>query len=340
MHIFIDESGIFKRSSTREWAVSCVGALTIPDEALRNVLNDFHMLKKGWGTEHVEIKGSDLNEKEIADTISLLSRHDVLFEVVGIDMQPHQDDWITNRKMLQARALTENLTDKHKQSLVEEVKAISRSLQGLTNQLYIQSEATFELIHRVIQKSTLYYSQCKPNELGSFNWTVDAKDKKITDFENLWGTIILPALQFKGFQEQFIILEGADYSSFERFCGAAPEPPENIKDFVTARRPFKYADIRKIFKEHFKFDQSHSNLGLQMVDILTNAIRRALDGRLSYNGWCDIGGVMAQPIRGEQHVIQMIELSEANMKMPIVIKPPYFQVIAHVDKRAKPLLLD
>lgn len=195
MHIFIDESGIFKRSSTRAWAVSCVGALTIPDEALHNVLNDFHMLKKGWGTEHVEIKGSDLNEKEIADTISLLSRYDVLFEVIGID-------------------------------------------------------------------------------------------------------------------------------------------------FVTARRPFKYADIRKIFKEHFKFDQSHSNLGLQMVDILTNAIRRALDGRLSYNGWCDIGGVMAQPIRGEQHVIQMIELSEANMKTPIVIKPPYSQVIAHVDKLAKPLLLD
>jgi hypothetical protein len=44
---------------------------------------------------------------------------------------------------------------------------------------------TFDLMHRVIGHTTLFFSQRKPETLGEFSWVIDGKNpQKVTNWEN------------------------------------------------------------------------------------------------------------------------------------------------------------
>lgn len=60
------------------------------------------------------------------------------------------------------------------------------------------------------------HSQRKPNCLGLFNWSIDAKGKVITEYESLWKDIVMPYVQTKSLSDPFQFTEG-DYSFMERF---------------------------------------------------------------------------------------------------------------------------
>lgn len=338
MHIFVDEAGPFVLPRIGKWSVSCIGALVIRDIDVDSAFAGFEQIKNGWGLDGAEIKGSKLDEQQVAQLIDLLSGYDMIFEVTAIDMAAQTPYGITKHRLKQADKFVEKLTDKYHENVRKALHNLRKQLRELSNQLYIQTVCSVDLLYRTLQKATLYYVQRYPEELAEFHWVIDAKDKNITPYEEMWQKIILPALQSESFSNPFIQLIGADYDNFLKYCKQSPEPPNYLKDVVGDKKPFKYIEINEIYQKHLAFEQSKKNLGLQIVDILTTNIRRAMNGNLQYNGWLKFGRLMVQSNRNSQ-VIQIIDLSGRRMPTYLGKKPPYCLVIPHVGRTCKRMLM-
>jgi hypothetical protein len=138
MHIFIDESGPFVVPKTEKWSVCCIAALVIPDSHYVEIVKNFDALKSVWNAEGKEVKGKELNEREISSVIQMLGRYDVLFEATTIDMGLQRDDAIGRHKETQAQNITKHLTLAHQPSLVKYLEALQAKLRQLSNPLYVQ----------------------------------------------------------------------------------------------------------------------------------------------------------------------------------------------------------
>lgn len=291
MHIFIDESGNFVIPDVACSKVSSVTSLTIPDSVLEPVCKSFLTLRRQWGFED-EVKGSQLKEKQISDVITLLRNYDVLVEIVCLDMGHHTNTGIDQYKQKQADALIENLTDQHHKNLVTQVNEYRKRMLGLSNQLFVQAMVTLQLIMRILNHSTVYYSQRKPEELGNFCWLIDAKNKNVdkTDFEELWSTLLKPFLQDN---YSMNVLEEGDYSYFARYEIAKEDMTEHQKKLMSARSKGG-VDIKKLISEQLFFKDSETEVGLQLVDIVSNAFNRAMNGNLKIKGWRHLGSLMVK----------------------------------------------
>ena len=337
MQTFIDESKNFLIPSEKKCAVSCVSALVIPDEDYQAVSNAFEALKAEWGVSQPEIKGRDLNEGSISSVIRLLNHYDVIFETIAIDMGLQTEDGILAHKNAQADKMMENITAEHSPNLVESIKEAQKQYRQMPNQLYAQNALMVQLVASILQRASLYYVQRKPRELGRFRWVVDAKDTQVTRYENFWQEITLPVLQSIFLKEPVGLLKGADYSSFMSFCGEKAKTPEHFLKGVAEDNPFFFMKLNKIMDDLCFKDSKREN-GLQLVDILCNAIHRAMNGNLEPHGW-EFIGCLTLSAQLDQHVIQ---LSNLCLNAPSVVKGgtrPYTKVIQVVDRLAKPMIL-
>ena len=331
MQIFVDEAGPFVTPPSKA-PVSCVGALVLRDATADEVLRRFHTLRQSWGMKS-EIKGSKLDEAQVAALIEVLRAYDVIFEATIIDMSMHAPADVTAHRLDQADRMIANV-EGHTASLVAELHELRMRLRQLSDPLYAQAVCTFELLYRVVQNATLYFCQRHPEELGAFHWTIDAKQDSLTTYEDLWKTIVLPLLQTKSFSEPFITLEGCDYSFLEQHFGSSPEPPNYLAQ-ASSRRPFQYIVMNEIFERDFKFSRSHLNLGLQVVDILTTSLRRALNGHLRVEGWGEIGRLMIFRAPEYGQTIQMIGLGGQSR----TVSPPYLRAFEIVQQAARSMIL-
>lgn len=337
MQIFIDESKNFLIPSEVKCAVSCVSCLVIPDEDYKAVSRAFDALKADWGVSHTEVKGRDLDEGRVASVVRMLNRYDVIFETIAIDMGLQTEDGILNHKNAQADKLMENITPAHLPSLVESIKEAQKKFRDMPNQLYVQTTLMVRLVANILQRASLYYAQRKPRELGRFRWVVDAKDKTVTPYEDFWKKITLPALQTISLREPVGLLKGADYSSFMPFYGEMARAPQHLREAAGNDGPFVYMDLNKIMKD-LSFENSERETGLQLVDILCNAIQRAMNDKLQPPGW-EFIGCLTVSAQLERHVIHLTNLS---LESPSVIKGgtvPYTKVVLLVDRLAKPMIL-
>lgn len=336
MQIFIDESKNFLIPSEVKCAVSCVSALVIPDEDYQAVSKAFDALKAEWGISQDEVKGRDLNEVRIASVIRMLNQYDVIFETVAIDMGLQTEAGVSTHKNTQADKLVENITTAHLTSLIESLNEAQKQYRQMPNQLYVQNALMVRLLANVLQKASLYYVQRKPSELGRFRWVIDGKDRTVTPSEKFWQKITRPALEAKSLREPLELLKGADYSFFMPFYGKKERTPEHLRKAAGDDGPFVYADITKIMAE-LSFENSENENGLQLVDILCNAIQRAMNGNLQPHGWEMIACLTVSAQR-ESHVIRLTNLCSDS---PSVIRggaAPYTRVIRLIDSLAKPMI--
>jgi hypothetical protein len=145
--------------------------------------------------------------------------------------------------------------------------------------------------------------------------------------------------QARSFSKPLIQLEGADYSHFEKFCETTETAPKHIREHVKTPSPFEYVKGREIYGENVCFENSHRSLGIQLVDILTTSIRRAMNGKLGIDGWGEIGRLMVGPLRRKQ-VIHLVDLSGEGMTAYLGEKnPPFYQVLHVVDQTCKPMVI-
>jgi hypothetical protein len=329
MHIFIDESGTFVLPSA-EHNISLVGALVIPDRRLPYIEKRYSKIRARLPKEKGEVKGRLLGESDIDAVVSMLAEQQVLFEACVIDLGIHTSEDLATHKAGQEIGITKNITDEFSPELKEAVFALRRRLEKLPYQLYVQSVITFELIATVLNYSTMYFSQRIPRELEKFHWVIDGKERdQVTDWEDWWSQVVKPGLQAKSLRDPMPMFVEGDYRYFSRFDGKIPD---YLRPHLNNPTEESGTDIGKILSESFRFS-SDPELGLELVDILSNATRRALIGNLDKPGWKKIPKLM---IHRGQHYVRMLALMK---REPTVAGYPYMSVLRDFSKGGRNMLL-
>lgn len=287
MQIFIDESGTFA-TRTDGSSIGVVGALVVTESQLPILNRRYAQLRPLLPKDSGEVKGRDLGESDVARVIDVARRSGLIYEVTAIDLTPDSAPAIEAHRTGQCDGLITTLTEKHRPELVAAVHALKRRLEQMPLQLYAQCVATFELLWTTLAHATSYYCQREPQSLGIFRWVVDAKAPEgITDWEDWWSRIVVPMMQSRSLQQPFPLLEGGDYSHF-------PAQERPAPDFLVEQLPhLKGKTVVALNAVLGEIEFSAGALpGLEMVDVLTNAVRRALMGRLDTRGWSGLSKIM------------------------------------------------
>jgi len=325
MHIYIDESGTF----TGQNNISAVGALIIPDRSVSGFSKLYSRLRSHLPKRNGEVKGSGLDEKQIKDLVAMLKALGCVFEFVGFDSAFTSEVDVIDHQKAQAQKMTENLTNKHHSTLVKEVWRLREQLERTSPQLYVQAVAMAELVYNAIFNADIYFAYRFPQELGEYHWIVDAKDRnKTTDWEKWWAATIMPLLESKSARSPFVRVEGGDYRWQDRFKA---EPDDYKKVVLGVTEDFEVFDLRPVMEEDFRFSWE-PEFGLEAVDILTNATRRALRGNLQREGWLPIRELM---MHRKDHYIRLITLSKGDELPP---KVSYSNVLADFSTGGREML--
>lgn len=295
MRIYVDEAGPFLVPSTGSDSFSLVLALTIPSAAEPELFYDFLRLRDSWPVKGVEIKGSTLDESQAAQVIEVCLRHDVLVEFLAVNMATHDDVLVEGFKLGQAGELMAHLTPQHSPAVVQYHEQMSGKIRKMPNQLFLQAFITLHLLLDLLPEALLYYVQRLPEELGDISWTIDRKDRTLTQMEEMWSTLILPISESHYAKERFGTLEGADYSHFhKRYTSTLSNTdPETARHMEWAQQTYGLRTLaendvvvnaNRLFKEQRDFKDSRDSLGLQLADNLATTLRRALNGNLQKPG--------------------------------------------------------
>ena len=290
----------------------------------------FRNLKRGLGFGGNEVKGSSLSEYQAAQVTSLLRDYDVILEAVVVDAGEHADQQVTEFKLKQADRLMTHVTRDHQPTLIQDVLAMQELMRTLPNQLFLQAFCMWQLIPRLLETATMYYSQRRSAELGSFVWRVDAKDESVTAMEHIWTTLIGPLITTKSPDAPMGMIPGADYSYFERFD---TEPLDGSK-----RMPGRqYTDMKKVLRDDFEFVTSRRDLGIQMADILASVLTRALNGTLQKPGWKGMGPLLIHRSEQTIHLIAL-DWDAQEPESHAVTNTRWIEVIRELDSVSRSML--
>ncbi len=303
MHVFIDESGTF--SGYHDRSVSVVGALAIPDGKLAIIQKKYARIRPRLPKKNGEVKGSLLNEQQIDEVVTLLARNSVLFEITAIDLGFHAEAEIAARKKEHADEMVARAA-RFREPDRQLVEKTARDITATPLNLYLQAIITFYALQSIIHHVPLYFAQREPHELATFTWVVDGKEPaKKTNWEVWWSWYARGALASMSKRRPAPVLEGANYSFYERFRRS--EDDESGVDLGLL-----LADLRF---------SSAPEPGLELVDIVVNATRRALMGNLEEAGWRGIPRLM---VHRKEPYIQFIILGDG---ADTIRHPAYGQVV-------------
>jgi hypothetical protein len=209
-----------------------------------------------------------------------------------IDTGEHTADDVERHRQDGIQAIAANLTNGHTEELRANVANLQRRMGAFSPQLYCQMMVTLDLLHRVLEETILYHCQRNPKELAEFHWVVDAKAKGlITDWEDWWANTLIIWLQAMSLKRPANMLRSGDYRHFRRFMfDSVPEYLQGVAPKVAPGESPGF-DLQLIFRESFRFS-SDPEPGLELVDIVTNALRRGLIGNLGEAGWLPLRSLM------------------------------------------------
>jgi hypothetical protein len=342
MRIYIDEAGSFVPPRSPRTAFSLVLALLIPAEIEKELFYEFLRLRDAWPIQAVEIKGSGLDESQAAQLIDLVSGYDVLVQFIALDANTHPEMLVTAFKDRQADAITQGITREHQPNLVLDLYQLGEAVRMMPNQLFLQAFAMWLLIIKTLREGTLYYVQRQPQELGDISWTIDRKDKTITQMEAIWSTLILPMSEKVFAREPFKAIAGEDYSSFRTRYGFTEATADTemlrhmhwLRSFYgTPDGPIQGIDSKRLLTEQRTFQDSRDSLGLQLCDMLAATLRRAFNGQLQPEGWKDFGKLLIRQHNPSDGFIQLDPGGE--VYMPTHTK----KVWQTLDRKAKDMLV-
>jgi len=182
MQIFIDETGQFTPSSG--WSAVC--SIALPDKEVGRTRRELSFLTRDWPrANNGELKGGILEKKHLEALVNVLFKNDCIMQAYAIDMAAEDSEKLRAPQRGQCEGMTANLTPEHKESLIESVWDLRKTLERMPTQLYVQSVLMTLLMDEIVEKISMYFCQRRPRELSSFAWTIDAKDPtKITTQEN------------------------------------------------------------------------------------------------------------------------------------------------------------
>jgi hypothetical protein len=278
------------------------------------------------------VKGRLLDEVQVRSVLEILLRCECLFEASAIELGTHSEEGLTKHKMGQAEAMTANLTEEHHPEFRADLFRYRQQLENSSLPQYVQTVVTMELLYTIIMHAPTYFCQRHPKELGEFHWVIDAKGTGsiATPWEKWWSTMMLPMLQSKSLRKPAPHLEGGDYTYFQRFDSEMPDYLKRVSPTYSEEKSSS-TDLTLLMTENFRFS-SDSEFGLEAVDIVSNATRRALGGRLGKEGWELIPQLMIH--RREQY-LQLIALEDDPEPSR---RFPYGPVVREFSRSGRPML--
>lgn len=318
MRIYLDESGTFAPSSTT--SVSVVGALIVPEHKADTLFQKYAKLRCNLPKDKGEVKGRLLNEEQVVSVTNLLHKNTCIFEAVAIDLALESSEGLATHQMGQAEGLTNHLTPQHQPGLIADMWNLRGRLEDMPLQLYVQSVVTMQLLGNIIRKVPAFWSLRQLKEILTYHWVIDGKAVgQVTDAEDWWSTTMLGLMQTRSYREPMIAPDWVDYTAFD--AKFRRDMPEWLLEHMPGSE--QVVDLRLLMKESFRFS-SDPEPGLELVDIVTNATRRALMGRLDSSGWMSLPRLMIHNARAQY--IQLITLSAQPIGRP---QRPYAGVLAN-----------
>jgi hypothetical protein len=298
IHVYIDESGSFVPEGPAP-RVSGVVALFCSGSALDDLLAEFAQLAKTFPSVKGEVKGSKLDEAQVAAVISLLKRYDVLVQAHLIDAASHQHNDLRIFRAGQADTLDKYARTHRDPEVRKQAAQLRDRVESMSNQLFIQAWLTMVVVVDVVRTACLYYGLYNPRALSGFRWTVDAKEaSQLTVSEEFWRQFVIPFSKSRSKTDPFLILEDGDYSALSRFMVPGAVPGRGTLNF------------HELLIEQLQFKDSSAEPGLQLVDVVASAITRAFNKTLKEEGWKELPDLLA----GTQP--QVIRLGQMNKNRP------------------------
>lgn len=293
MHIYLDESGTFAGLGQQTPAISVQGVLVLPSTRRDKLFAKYARLRQSLPQRKGEVKGFLLSDVQLIKIVDLLARNEGLFFPSFIDMAGHTLAEIEFHREHGVEALSRNLRNGHTPELRAGVADLQRRMAGFAPQLYAQSMVTIDLLHHAMDQMLLYHCQRNPKELASFHWVIDAKGSVgISDWEDWWSNTLVVWLQAISLTKPAVFLKSGDYSYFQRFlfhgvpAYLEPHAPPNLD-----KERGVGVDLQLMFRESLRFS-SDPEPGLELVDIITNALRRALNGKLPESTWMHLSRLL------------------------------------------------
>ena len=120
------ESGTFTGMSASNPAVSTVGALIIATHRLPQLFRKYARLRANLPKPKGEVKGSLLNESQVASVIEILRKNGAIFCASMIDLAEHTTKDIAQHRARQSASLTANLTNGHTQELRDGIAGLQK----------------------------------------------------------------------------------------------------------------------------------------------------------------------------------------------------------------------
>lgn len=233
-----------------------------------------------------EVKGSKNGPEQIARVIKLLLQHQVLFEATVIDVGASTANAVTDKRNAYASHLDREIVaagDPQQKAFFTQLRD---GVLTFKDQSFLQAIATMDLLDRVLELHTAYYSQRKPTELGHFSWRHDPKEPVGTiPWEEWWMKFLLPWIHVESTSAPRTEIACGDYSAFSKYqVDCRTWDPQMVKHLSTRLGiPEREVKLRatgvildRVF-EDFEFDGT-TQPGLELIDILSNALRRMMRG--------------------------------------------------------------
>jgi hypothetical protein len=323
MHIFIDESGVFNPAPDPK--ASCLAALLIPSGNKARVFRDFGRLSASWPHEDGEIKGYLLGATHIVQLVELLHRNDALVEISAFDSALQtRDELEAVQKGVSTRIASAPGWTTAK---LKPPRRIGAAYGNTSLQLFIQAFLMQSLIYETVQSSLSYYGRRSPKELKHYNWLVDQKDKKLHKFEKAWSEITFPSIATITRQRPFKLLAGGDYSYLK--CEPSEQP-----DLLAAT-----LGVTTSLEKGLKFGDSKESLGLQMADVIANAVATAFNEPNERGGWQSIGKlILERPLQAIPFVLLTDDKNRP--RGPQKITHPFSPVMTQLSQNNRQIHLD
>lgn len=319
MHVFIDESGSF--SGFHAGSIGVVGALAIPDVMLDNVAKKYLKFRSQLPQENGEVKGRRLSERQVDKVVTLLVRNEAIFEITALDLGLHKESEVGRYQKKLGEQMLAKVAN-FREDVRPEVQKASEQILKTPLNLFLQALTTFDVLHRLVGQMVVFFAQRKPYELGSFAWIVDGKDPaKVTRWEEWWAHYAQGAIATMSKRRPALMLPDnfhVDYSFYDKF---------NLPD----EKGEKGTSLKLLLKD-LRFS-SKPEPGLEFVDILTNAVRRALSGKLKKEGWQNIHRLM---IHRNEPYISFVVFHEGT---DVVHAAPYTNIVHEGFSRNGRLML-
>lgn len=248
-----------------------------------------------------EIKLSALDESLYLSFLESLGKLNGVLFAVANDAGLNNPREIAEHQRTQAAKVIEHKDKLLHQAARDGLQDLSNRIGALAPQLYVQLQCQINLIEMTIRNGVLYFVQRYPRHLGNFRWRIDQKNSTKTQYETAFTHITPALLQSISLQTPMLMLEGENYSMFNRFEYLENEKPTYLRDVygIETRRESPI-NIGMLIRENLEFVDSRENHGVQVADLLASGLRRCLRKRFFDNQAAAhlLGKLMVQNYKG------------------------------------------